>query len=185
MKKIIFNCFTGFILTWTVAGYSQNSNITAKINTNSSLEKTIVSSDQLGIKATENSTSVSINEINTKAVRNFDKEFKNATAVKWIKTSNGLFAAHFVSDGIQNLVCYNKKGNYQCMLRYYKEEKLPSEVRHLVKSSYYDFDIYLVTEVDINGKVAYVVKMEDKTSWKTIKVVDGEMETMEEYIKSK
>ena len=166
MKKIILNCFTGLILTWTVTGYSQNSNTT----------EFIASSDELGIKATENSTSASMNEINTKAVRNFGKEFKNVTAVKWIKTSNGLFAAHFVSDDIQNLVCYNKKGNYQCMLRYYKEEKLPSEVRHLVKSSYYDFDIYLVTEVHINGKIAYVVKMEDKTSWKTIKVVDGEMD---------
>ena len=185
MKKFIFNCFTGLILTWTFAGYSQNSNTTAKTNTNSSLEKFIVTSDDPGLKVSRESTPVSISEINTKALRNFAKEFKNITGEKWIKTSNGLFAAQFVSDDIQNLVCYNKKGNFECMLRYYKEQKLPREVRQLVKSSYYDFNIYLVTEAHRNGKIVYIVKMEDKTSWKTIKIADGEMATIEEYAKSK
>ena len=185
MKKFIFNCFTGLILTWTVAGYSQNSNATAKTNAHSSLEQFILSSEELEKNASGNSAPVSINEINTKVVKNFAKGFKNATGVKWMKTSGGLFAAYFVSDDIKNLVCYNKKGNYEFMLRYYKEEKLPREIRHLVKSSYYDFNIYLVTEAHRNGKIAYVVQMEDKTSLKTIKIVDGEMETMEEYVKSK
>ena len=70
------------------------------------------------------------------------------------------------------------------MLRYYQEEKLPHEIRGLVKSTYYDYDIYLITEVNRNEKIAYVVKMEDKTSWKTVKVVDGEMEVLEDYTKS-
>ena len=35
----------------------------------------------------------------------------------------------------------------------------------------------------INWKTGYLVKLEDKTSWKTVKVVDGEMEVSEEFLK--
>ena len=56
---------------------------------------------------------------------------------------------------------------------------MPRDIRHMVKSAYYD------KRSHNNGENAYLVKMEDKTSWKTIKIVDGEMETMEESIKSK
>jgi hypothetical protein len=69
------------------------------------------------------------------------------------------------------------------MIRYYNEEKLPREVRHLVKSNYYDFSIYHVSEFRSNGKTAYVVVLEDKTSWKKIKVVDSEFEIIGEFSK--
>ncbi|MGZ8541331.1 MAG: hypothetical protein ACXWV6_11820, partial [Chitinophagaceae bacterium] len=99
------------------------------------------------------------------------------------KSSNGLFVVYFTSEDIKSFVYYNNKGVFEFMIRYYNEEKLPADVRHLVKSNYYDFSIYHVTEVTRNNKIAYAVKMEDKTLWKTVKVVDGEMELMEEYSK--
>jgi hypothetical protein len=86
-------------------------------------------------------------------------------------------------DGIKNKVYYNKKGNYQCKVRNYYESRLPGEVRHMVKSNYYDFSIYCVVEISAKDKTAYVVKLENKTSWKTIKVVDNEMEVAEDYKK--
>jgi hypothetical protein len=33
-------------------------------------------------------------------------------------------------------------------------------------------------------KIVYLVKIEDKTSWKTLRVTDGEMEIVEDYLKS-
>ena len=185
MKKIIIINLTVLFLTCSFAGSPQIPNTTAKLNVNSLLKERINPSEQSVNSLLEAITPVSIAEINAKAVRNFSKDYKKATDVKWIKTSEGLYAAYFVNDDIQNLVCYNKKGNFECQLRYYQEEKLPREIRGLVKSAYYDFSIYLVTEVHRNGKIAYVIKMEDKTSWKTVKVVDGEMEVTEDYRKSK
>jgi hypothetical protein len=70
------------------------------------------------------------------------------------------------------------------MIRYYGEDKLPSPIRHTVKSNYYDFSIFNVTEVSKGEKIVYLVKIEDKTCWKTLMVTDGEMETIEEYLKS-
>ena len=184
MKQITFISLTCLLLISTFSSYPQNSNTVAKLYDDASLEKLSYSSiqPQNGILGT--ATPASAVEINNKAVRNFTKDYKKATGVKWMKTSGGQFAAYFSNDNIQSLVVYNKKGNYECMLRYYQEEKLPREIRGLVKSTYYDYDIYLITEVNRNEKIAYVVKMEDKTSWKTVKVVDGEMEVMEDYTKS-
>ena len=69
------------------------------------------------------------------------------------------------------------------MIRYYKEDRLPNNVRHLVKSRYYDFDIYQVTEVTRNGTMAYVIKLEDEKHWKTIKVVEDELQELDELSK--
>ena len=185
MKKIIFLSLTTLLIACVIDSYAQNSNTTAKLNRNSSSKDLTSQLEPPDTNLVRPAKPVSIFQVNTKAVRNFIKDFKEVIGVQWIETSNGLFAAYFNNDHIQSLVCYNNKGNFECMLRYYKEEKLPREIRGLVKSSYYDFNIYLVTEVHRNDKIAYVIKMEDKTSWKTVKVVDGEMEVTEDYKKSK
>jgi hypothetical protein len=185
MKKAFVQGFTGLFLAWTITNvtYSQSSTSTAKLKPQLTLEKNVPISKQLN--SAKNSNFLLRNEINAKAVRNFTREYKNITGAKWFKSANGLFAVYFISEKIQSWVYYNTKGNYEFMIRHYYEEKLPREVRHLVKSNYYDFSIYHVTEVSRNDKIAYVLKLEDKTSWKTIKVVDGEMEVTEGYLKSK
>jgi len=53
----------------------------------------------------------------------------------------------------------------------------------MVKSNYYDYSIFLVQEVKVGDKTAYLVKIEDEKSFKTIRVVDGEMDEYESYKK--
>ncbi|HLG39968.1 MAG TPA: hypothetical protein VI461_09880, partial [Chitinophagaceae bacterium] len=89
-----------------------------------------------------------LNDINIKALRDFMTSYKNPTDVRWTILAEG-FRVHFYVDGIQIRIFYNKKGNREAMIRYYSEDKLPKEIRHLVKSNYYDFDIFIVTEVSI------------------------------------
>jgi hypothetical protein len=118
------------------------------------------------------------------AIRNFVKTYENATAVKWSRLKNGRSVVHFFSDSIETKIFYNRKGNAAGMIRYYTEDKLPYEVRHLVKSTYYDFSIFLVVEVTVNKKTVYQVKIEDTTCSKTISVIDMEMEVTEVLEKS-
>src|SRR5688500_13686029 len=121
MKKNIFACFTGLLLAWTVAGYSQASTATAKLKSKSSLETFISSPEELEKNVPGNSIPVSINEVNPKVAKHFTRDYKNVTDVKWFNTSKGLFVAYFLSNDIKTLVCYNKKGIYECMMRYYNE----------------------------------------------------------------
>ncbi len=67
------------------------------------------------------------------------------------------------------------------MVRNYQEDNLPHEVLRLVKSNYYGFDIYHITEISRNNKIAYGVNLKNKISWKTIKVLEGEIELITEY----
>jgi hypothetical protein len=142
----------------------------------SSQEKFISLSEE--INATGNSARIVSDEINTKALKNFTATYKKTPDAKWFKLDNE-FVAYFTSDGIKTRVFYDKKGNFEGLVRGYPEDKLPGEIRSLVKSTYYDFSIYHVNEVYANGITAYLVKISDNISWKTIKVIDYEMEEME------
>jgi hypothetical protein len=188
MKNKFFACFTGTLLACTITGIAYTQKLSGKANNDPDryrdqipLEYIIPEPEQL--TPSDDPGFLYRNDINIKAVRNFMREYKKCASAKWFKLNNG-FAVHFTMDGFDTKVYYDKKGNYEWMIRNYAESQLPREVRHLVKSHYYDFSIYHVTEVSRNGKITYAVIIEDKTSRKTIKVVDGEMEVMFEYSKS-
>ena len=179
MKKILLTCLTGLLLTWTItSSYSQSSKGIGHMK---------FSQEDFNLSAEEGNTAENLapiapDYINTKAVKAFAKTFKNVPDARWFQLKDG-FVAKFNSGGIETRAYYTKKGHDAGIVRSYLEDKLPSDVRHLIKSTYYDFSIYHINEVSVNGKTAYLVKMQDNTSWKTIKVIDGEMEVTEEFKK--
>jgi len=125
-----------------------------------------------------------LNEINTKVLRSFMSTYWNATNPQWVKYAEG-FVVYFKSDSIKHRVYYDNTGGRQCTIRQYSEKDLPREIRHMVKSVYYDYSIYLIDEVTVDDKTSYIIKIEDKTSLKEIKIENGEMEVTHEFIKSK
>jgi hypothetical protein len=188
MKNKFFACFTGTLLTCTITGIAYTQKLSGIANNapdsyrdHTPLEYIIPETERLS--PSDGHGFLYRNDINIKAVRNFIREYNKCASAEWFKSNNG-FAVHFTMDGLNTKVYYDKKGNYEYMIRSYAESHLPPEVRHLVKSRYYDFSIYHVTEITRNGKIVYGVMIEDKTSRKTIRVVDGEMEVVSEYSKS-
>ncbi|HEY0680044.1 MAG TPA: hypothetical protein VGD17_17285 [Chitinophagaceae bacterium] len=123
-----------------------------------------------------------VNEINVRAVRDFSKEFKNVTDIQWFKANDG-FVAYCKLGSTKIKVFYDQHGNYKCTVRNYGETELPKEVRHLVKSSYYDFDIFYVTEISSAFEKAYIIKLEGKSSWNDVKVMNNEIISVSEYTK--
>lgn len=123
-----------------------------------------------------------LNNVNAKALRHFATTYEKTSEIRWVKLPGG-FRVHFVNEGIDTRIYYNEKGTPETTVRYYFEKDMPREIRHIVKTTYYDFSIFLVTEITAFHKTGYLVKLEDKTSWKTVKVVDGEMEVSEEFLK--
>ncbi len=122
--------------------------------------------------------------LSTKAVKNFSKAFKTSVNATWYETSDG-FMAKFKKDDIETKVFYDPKGRWMGNVRNYQENNLPKEIRHRVKSTYYDYSIFWVQEVTVGDITAYLVKIEDKTSIKTIRIVEDEMEEYEAFEKSK
>jgi hypothetical protein len=123
-------------------------------------------------------------DVNINAVRDFTKNFKNATDVKWVNHENGT-SVYFSIDGAKMRSTYNTKGKREYSLKYYDESRLPTDVRHLVRSTYYDYGITIATEVARNERVSYLVKMENDKEYLTVKVNDGELSVFEKTTKVK
>ncbi|MEJ0104042.1 MAG: hypothetical protein WDO19_16410 [Bacteroidota bacterium] len=133
-------------------------------------------------KAEQGLNDINIADINARALREFSKTFKAGVKATWREIEDG-FMATFKEDGIETRVDYDRKGRWAATIRTYSEANLPRDIRHLVKSTYYDYSIFLINEVTVGDKTAYLIRMEDADSFKTIRVADGEMDVYEEYKK--
>jgi hypothetical protein len=121
-----------------------------------------------------------LNDINLKAVRGFIQEFKDVDNVKWIKSEKG-YLASFVKDSVETRVLYDKRGNFEVQFRYYLENRLSPEIRSLVKSIYYDYHIFQISEARKDGVTCYRIKIRDDNHCKVINVINGEIEVIVEY----
>ena len=130
-------------------------------------------------KSTTNEMNVNIN-----AVRDFRKDFKNATDIKWVQSETGA-SVYFSNDGIKMRSSYNTRGAKEYTLKYYDEGKMPSDLRQRVRSNYYDHNISIVTEVERHNQTFYLVKMENENEYLTVKIADDEMSVFEKTTKTK
>lgn len=123
-----------------------------------------------------------LNEINIKAARNFIKSFNDAEDVYWIKLPDCIIV-RFTEKGIKTRVDYDKKGNRICSMRSYHESELPEEIKTQIKMVFSDLTIAWINEITKDDSKIYLVQMHGKNCIKTIRVIGGKMETVEEYLK--
>ena len=126
-----------------------------------------------------------INNINVTAVRDFVNRFKEQTDARWYKLKDASLLVKFEVPDISYRVAYSSRGNWVYTIQTYYEKKLPRDVRAIVKSTYYDYSITQVEEIDHAdgaGKV-YIVHLKDDICWKTVRVYNGEMDLMETLYK--
>ncbi len=121
--------------------------------------------------------------ISLKAVRDFKSRFAAATDEKWFNVTGG-YMTYFKLNGFSNRVFYDKKGRWQSSLTCSGEDGLPRDLRAIVKSTYFDFAITQVEDVETIENGVYLVYLEDKSSIKIIRITkDGVMDTMQDFIK--
>ena len=121
-----------------------------------------------------------LNTINMRAHRDFLSRHEDATNVVWYKADKGFIVRFFV-DSIFARSAYKTNGSWVYTIKQYMEAKMPKEVRHLVKSNYYDYEITLVEEIEQPDEaVKYLVHLQDKVSWKNVLVSNGLLELVED-----
>ncbi len=172
MKQIFLTLAIPAIITTSINASAQENNATA-FNT-PAIQKTLLLSP-------EGSSKVDAANVNVKAVKDFNKSFKNVTGEQWYEVSDG-FIANFTQNGIETKVAYDQKGRWHCTVRTLTETQLPSDVRDLVKSRYYDSNILVVYEIRHDNTV-YILKIEDSKTLKMLRVADGEIEIITDNTK--
>jgi hypothetical protein len=124
-----------------------------------------------------------LNKVSTRAIKDFQNRFGVTANEKWYKVPDG-FVSYFTLDGSTHRVFYDKKGRWQYTLRYYKEDKLPANIRASVRSIYYDYAITLVQEIQSANSPVYIVHIEDKTCFKNLRVSENDgISVVEEFNK--
>jgi len=126
-----------------------------------------------------------INNINVSAVRDFVKRFHDQDNARWFKLKDASLIVKFERPDIGFRVAYSSKGSWIYTLQSYHEKQMPRDVRATVKSTYYDYSITQVEEIDHVDGVAtvYIVHVKDDESWKTLRVCNGEMDVLETLYK--
>jgi hypothetical protein len=149
----------------------------------------IVSNRSLEYQINATKTKNFMNEveaISPRALKNFADTYKNVSGESWMKIKDG-FSVRFTSDDVRTTVLYDSKGHWASSIKYYSEEKMLHEVRHIVKSTYYDYNIIYAQEIETaasDGVPTYIICVEDKTKIKMIRIHDGEMSQWKEYTKA-
>jgi hypothetical protein len=127
----------------------------------------------------------SLKAVNTRIFTHFSKNFRNATDIR-IRPEANHTQVSFKENGISNSVQYSKNGKWKYSLRTYDESKLSEATRNDVETAYPGFKVFgFVNEVDIYNKKAILVMIENKDSWKRIRVLHNEIDEYESYRKAK
>lgn len=121
-----------------------------------------------------------LNSLNTRALRDFLKKYEKATDVVWYGVDKG-FIVRFRIDSALSRSAYTARGQWVYTIKQYYEKQMLRNLRAMVKSSYYDYEITLVEEIEQpNQPVKYIVHLQDDVCWKNLLVSDGKMEVIED-----
>lgn len=125
------------------------------------------------------------NEVNTRAMRHFLKNFSDVSDEKWYFTPK-MTVVIFTLNEINYRVDYDKKGNWIETLRSYGEAKLSSDLRKDIAYSYRDYKIYLVQEIEQpSHATVYVIHLEGNTKLIKLQVCNGIIDEWQKFDKSK
>jgi hypothetical protein len=122
-----------------------------------------------------------LNDINVRAMRDFVSRYGDVDDVKW-HNSNGNHIAVFWRDSVQHRVAYSTHGDLSFIMKYYEEKQMARNIRAIIKSTYYDYNIYIIQEIETpDHPTVYIVNLQGETDWKKVKLCQGEMEVIEEF----
>jgi hypothetical protein len=117
-----------------------------------------------------------------KASRDFLKRAGDLKEEQWYKMPEG-YQAEYTDGPVKGRYVYNRKGNWVYSILTYGEERLPEDLRQLVRSTYFDFGIRWVKEVNEAQNLVYVIHIENDKAWKDVAVQDGEMRVLNAFCK--
>ena len=178
MKKVLNSTIAVILITAMVnSAIAQGNSNPQKVN----FDKNAV---DLAGTSDASTNAISSTNVKAKAVKDLQKSFKNAASVLWYPNGSG-FTARFNENGIRTNVDYDKKGNWKNTVSYYGEDKMSKDLRKLIKSTYYDFKINQVIDIQTPEGNAFIVQIEDEVSFLNIRVIDGAMDVYETIIKQK
>jgi hypothetical protein len=102
-------------------------------------------------------TNVPLNEISTRAFRNFVKTYGFVSAAIWRKAEPGYTVRWFSADSVEYLVHYTQRGALSDTHIYYTRLNAPPEIRTQMGRLYPAYDLLFVNELEESDHPLYEV----------------------------
>jgi len=113
--------------------------------------------------------------VSEKVNKAFAQTFKNSSQARWYKFQEK-FLVKFIMDDQENSALFTKGGRLVYHISFGTEKNLPTEIRHIVKTNYYDQTITWVYKVNQDNRNIWVLSMEDARDLVMLRVEDMELE---------
>lgn len=126
-------------------------------------------------------SNVPLNEISVRAYRFFHKEWSAIKNEVWYRTDKE-FIVTFFHNSHRKKAFFNLRGNFLCSLEYYSGKDLSEALAGTIKNKFPDYQIKVVTEVASQEKTSYFITIENKAYIKTLSIVNGKLEVIDELI---
>ena len=128
---------------------------------------------------------IAANALNGKVLRNFFRAYKNANGAEWMVLKDKSVMCRFHMDDVLYRAFYTPGGLWLQTASGYGPDKLDGTVKEMIKSSYRDYTISYVDQLDLPmNKTIYLVEVQDEKSIKKIRVADDEMDVIQEFEKN-
>jgi len=116
-------------------------------------------------------------------LRSFQQCFGDKPDVLWSKTADGFFVAFYKENNKANFVYFSNSGAVDYTLSHYGEGQLSKDIRHIIKSDFYDYDIMDVSEIHKNDSIVFFVTVMDKASVKLIRITEGGWDIIKDLVR--
>lgn len=123
-----------------------------------------------------------LSRVSVYSMRDFKKRFGEQLAT-WSKSNDTLFAK-FSDEKVSTMVGYAKNGRWLYTLKHFNESEMPEELRHMVRSQYYDFQIAMVYEMIFagNDQKVYIIDLANGERYrKMIQVYHDEIRLLKQF----
>ena len=114
--------------------------------------------DEMLPVVTITATGISVNE---KVRDAFEASFKNAEKMRWYELNQN-YLVKFIQDDQQHNALYRRNGSLIYHVTYGYEKDLPATVRQQIKSTYGDYNIARVFNVNQDRRDIWIVNLENK-----------------------
>jgi hypothetical protein len=121
-----------------------------------------------------------LNEINSRASRHFKTHFSPEDREKWIKEDN-FYIANFKEGRIRAKAYYDLKGWFAYCMKTYSGNLLTGDIRSAILQKFAGYAIDVVNEITDLEHPFYLIKIKSSTNIKTLRVLDGNVEVLEDF----
>jgi hypothetical protein len=130
----------------------------------------------------DNNKSILAADVNSHVLKDFKKRFSASISARWYETDK-VFTVRFSADSIETMVGYGKHGNWLYTIKRYNEKLLPTDVRAIVRSTYYDYTFSHIDEVNVpqQENTIYILLLRNNKDFKLVRVCNYEMEVIKDY----